>query len=193
MAMYNMQHAGPPVYARYQETAGTHGLSPELRRNPPQALFFYGWLSAIGLQLLLLLPCCYRGDTPSTERQNKARAARSDEGTVLSTSGKTCFHNGNGDIFVFCEYAYMADGDPGPLVYSAEFFTFPRMLYFVYFLFLWRFQPVVFIRGMHLCCMFVLYDTPRRLEFGVRFSPGLHQKNYVMYFDDGSRLLLLNF
>lgn len=38
-----------PVHARWcQETARTRGLNLQMRRNP-QALFFYGWRSAIGL------------------------------------------------------------------------------------------------------------------------------------------------
>ena len=106
-------------------------------------------------QQQLLLSCCYPGGTPTTERQNEARTARSDEGTTVQTSGKTCSRNGTATHFFFlfaiCLHASWrpwrlmetleADGDPGmdPWCILPIFFFFSSF----FSLFLCFFEPFV--------------------------------------------------
>lgn len=71
----------------------------------------------------------------------------------------------------------MDGGDPGLLVYYAEFF-FHSLVFCVLFIF---YLYLAFSAGRihtRYALMFVVFDTPGRLDFGVRFGPGLHQDLY---------------
>ena len=154
LGSYDVQHAGPPVYARCQETGRTRGLNPPIEKKSAASTFFprlakRHWTAAAAA-VAVLLP--RRHAKHGTTKRSSDCAER--RGCNNFDKWEDLFSQRKRRHFFF----FSADTPPWMVetldswCIMPSFFFIPSYFVFcLFFIFTWLFQPVVSIRGMHLC------------------------------------------